>query len=95
MPGYIPTAFLKFQQKPLECPQDVPHTWNKPVYGKHILLATQQISAPKLKSADINLVQSINSNFLYYARAVDPTMLPVLDKISTFQYTPTKDIVEK
>ena len=41
MPGYIPTALHKLQQKPPERPQNAPHPRNKPVYGKHIQLDTQ------------------------------------------------------
>ena len=70
MPGYIPTALHKFQNKPPTHPQDAPHPWNKPVYGKHNQLATQKISAPKLNSVDTNRVQSINGTFLDYARSV-------------------------
>ena len=54
MPGYIPTALHKLHHKPPACPQDAPHPYNKPVYGKHIQLASQKSSAPKLKSADTN-----------------------------------------
>ena len=63
MPGYIPNELYKLQQKPLAHHQDNPHTRNKPVYGKHIQLATQQISTPKINSVDTNHVQSINGNF--------------------------------
>ena len=64
MPGYISTTLQKLNQKPPARPQDAPHPWKKPVYGKHIQLATQQRSAPKLNSADTNRVQSINVTFL-------------------------------
>ena len=95
MPGYIPTTFHKFQQKPPARPQDVPYPWNKFFYGKHIQLATQQRSAPKPNSTDTNSVQSINVTFLYYNREVDPTMLPALNKISTCQSAPTQCTMEK
>ena len=68
MPGYIPTALHKFQNKPPERPQDDPHSWNKPIYSKHIQLATIQSSAQKLNSLDTNRVQSVNVTFIYYAR---------------------------
>ena len=90
MHGYIPTTLHKFQHKPSARPQDAPNPWNKTVYGKHIQLATQKISAPKLNSADINSVQSINGTFLYYALTVDPTMLPDLNEISTCRSAPTQ-----
>ena len=91
MPGYIPTILHKFQQKPQARAQDAPHSFNKHVYVKHIQLANQQSSAPKLNSADTNRVQSINSTFLHYDIAVDPTILPYINNISTFQSVPTKD----
>ena len=50
---------------------------------------------PHLNSADTSHVQSINSALLYYIRAVDPTMIPSLNKISTYQYAPTQDTLEK
>ena len=94
MPIYIPNAFQEFQQKPPSRPQDAPHTRNKPVYGKHIQLATQKISAPKLNSADTKRLQSVHGNFLYYVWSVDPTMLPVLNEISTCHYAPTQDTMD-
>ena len=95
MPGYIQNSLQKFQQEPLEHPQYTPHPWNKPVYGKYIQLDTQQISVPKLNSADTSCVQYINDIFLYYSRAVDPTIIPDLNKISTCQYAPTQDTMKK
>ena len=95
MPIYIPTTLKKFQQKPLSCAQDSPNLWNKPVYVKHIQFATQQSSAPKLNSAGTHCVQFINGNFLYYARAVDSTIIPDINNISTWQSAMTKDTMEK
>ena len=95
MPGYTPTTLQRLQHKPLARPKYAPHSWNKPVYGKHIQLATHKISAPKLNYADTNKVQSINSTFLYYARAVDPTIILVLNKISTWKSAPTQDTMDK
>ena len=91
MPGYTPTAFRKFQHKPPARPQDAPNPWNKTVYGKHIQLATQNISSPKLNSADTNKVQSINVTFIYYAQVGDPIMLLNLNKIPTCQSAPTQE----
>ena len=95
MPGYIPTKLRKLQQKPPSRPQYAPHPWNKPVYGKYIQLATQQIYAPKTNSADTNGVKSINGTFLYYFREVYPTMLLSLNKIYTYQSAPTQEKKEK
>ena len=61
----------------------------------HPISYPKKISAQKLNTADRNCVQSININFLYYAQAVDPTMLPPLNKISTYQYELTQDTMGK
>ena len=90
MHGYIPTTLQKLHHKPPARPQDAPHPWNKPAYGKRVQLAIQKFSAPKINSEDTNRVQSINGPFLYYSRAVDPTMLSDPNEISTFQYAPTQ-----
>ena len=95
MHGYVPTTLQRFQHKLPAHVQDAPHSWNKPVYGKQIQLATQQSSLPNLKSTDTNRVQSINRNFFYYARAVYPTMLSSLNNISTCQYSLTQGTLEK
>ena len=95
MPRYIPISLHRFHHKPPARPQDAPHPWNKPVYGKHIQLATQKRSAPEINSTDTNRVQPINGTFIYYAWSVDPTMIPALNEISTFQYTPTQHTMDK
>ena len=82
MPGYIPTKLQKLQQKLPELAQDPPHTRKKYVYDKHTQLATQKSSAPKINSTDTNCVQSINGTILFYAHALDPTMLHDLKNIS-------------
>ena len=94
MPGYIPTALHKFQHKPPSYTQDAPHPCNKPVYGKHIQFATQKSYTPKLNSAYTNRVQSINGNFLYYSCSVDPTIIPALNLIFTWQSALTQDTME-
>ena len=58
-------------------------------------LATQQRSAPKLNSADTNILQPIDRTIPYYDRAVHPTMLLALNEISTCQYAPTQHTMDK
>ena len=43
-----------------------------------------------LNKAETITVQSITGSILYYARAVDPTMLPALNDIATQQAKPTQ-----
>ena len=95
MPGYISSTLRKFRDKSIARPQYAPYPWNTSIYGKNTQLATQKISAPKLNSADTNFVQSINGTFLYYAHAVDPTMIPYLNKKSTCKSSPTQETMQK
>ena len=95
MPGYIPTAFHRFQHKLPAHAQDAPNSWNKSVYDKHIQLATQQSSAPKLNFTDTNDVQSIKWTFLYYASAVYSTIISALKNISTYLSSLTQYIIAK
>ena len=67
---------------------NMPHIHKINQFTEKIQLDTQQRYTPKLNSADTNCVQFINDTFLYYARAVYPTMLPDPNNISTRQYAP-------
>ena len=89
MPDYVSKQLNKYQHpKPVKA-QYAPHKWSVPSYGK----TTQQIqidtSAP-LDEKGKKLIQSIAGAFLYYGRAVDPTILPALTAIASAQSTPTQ-----
>jgi hypothetical protein len=91
MPGYVVEALRKFQHHPLTYPQHAPHKWTIPAYGQKIQYALPPSSLPILDFKGIKRIQSINGTFLYYARAVDPCMLPAINEISTSQAQPTEE----
>jgi hypothetical protein len=88
MPGYVTTTLAKLQHTNPARPQFAPHHWTQPAYGQKIQLAPIDDS-PKLNKTDTTYVQSCVGSFLYYARAVDPTMLPAINEISASQSSPT------
>ena len=88
MPSYVPKALAKFQHAPPSSAQHTPHQWTKPVYGQKVQYANSDTS-PLLNKKDTQRVQSVSGTFLYYARAVDPTILPALNEISNNQVKPT------
>jgi hypothetical protein len=90
MPGYISKALLKFQHPTPVRKVYAPHNWNKPVYGQKTQLAPPSDDSPKLNSKETTRIQAIVGSLLYYARAVDPTMLPALNEIGTQQSAPTE-----
>ena len=95
MPGYLNAALHKFQHLPPERREDAPHSWTKPIYGASVQYADNPDDSPLLPSDSITLVQKIVGTLLYYAMAVDPTMLVSLGTIaSTQSKAPAKTYAE-
>jgi hypothetical protein len=88
MPDYVPKALAKFQHDHPKSAQHAPHQWTQPAYGQKVQYANSDQS-PLLSKKDTQRVQSISGTFLYYAHAVDPTILPALNEISNNQAQPT------
>jgi hypothetical protein len=85
MPDYVPKALAKFQHEHPKSAQHAPHQWTQPAYGQKVQYSANTDTSPFLNKKDTQRVQSVSGTFLYYARAVDPTILPVLNKISNNQ----------
>ena len=89
MPNYVPKALHRFQHPPPSKPQYSPHKWLAPIYGAKQQFATSD-NSDLLDKKGTQRVQSVAGTFLYYARAVDPTMLPALTEISSSQSAPSQ-----
>ncbi|KAG7350061.1 reverse transcriptase RNA-dependent DNA polymerase [Nitzschia inconspicua] len=89
MPGYVDRALTRFTHPTPPRPEHSPHTWLKPEYGAKVHFAPADDNSPPLDTAGIKRIQEIVGVFLFYARAVDSTMLPALGTISTQQAKPT------
>ena len=84
MPGYLKEALHKFQHPTASQPQHSPHQWNPPNYGStEPQLAHQSSESPNMAPPEANTVHQVVGTFLYYARAVDPTMLVALNRIAS------------
>jgi hypothetical protein len=88
MPQYVTKALAKFQHSPPRLPQHSPHPWTAPAYGQKIQYATTDQS-PALNAKETQQIQAIAGTFLYYARAVDSTILVALNEIANQQAKPT------
>ena len=95
MPNYIRDALTRFGHTPPRTLQHSPHAWKSPAYGQRIQQATIKSSSPTLNEKQTKVIQAIVGTLLYYARGVDPTMLPALNEISTEQAAPTLDTERK
>lgn len=88
---YIPSTLKRLHHKPGKIPQHSPHKYIPFQYPKkgqqQMAKQPNMIPLPKNK---IKHVQSVVGSFLYYARALDYTMIPALNEIGTTQAAPTQ-----
>ena len=90
MPKYADDkARANFHHAAPKIAQHAPHLWSKPIYGQKVQYAENDNSKLLNKPGALR-VQSISGTCLYYARAVDPTILPALNEISKNQAKPTE-----
>jgi hypothetical protein len=89
MPGYIEHALARFQHPKPKKPQHNPYKYLQPEYGASVQYAADADTSPLLDAAGKKRVQEILGTLLYYARAVDPTMLVTISSLSTQQANPT------
>jgi hypothetical protein len=89
MPDYVPSTLARLQHQTPARPQHAPHQWTQPAYGQKLQLAPID-ETPKLDATGKLFVQSCVGSFLYYARAVDPSILPAINEISAAQAAPTQ-----
>ena len=89
MPGYVNKAMQRFNVTPSATPTesgtiDIPYIKR----SSQPQLPTTD-TTPLLDANDTKFIQQVCGVFLYYSRAVDPTMLTPISKISPAQANPT------
>jgi hypothetical protein len=84
MPGYVSNMLSKFQHDAPKHPQHTPSRYVTPVYGAKTQYATKD-ETPPLTATQCLTIQKVTGSVLYYARAVDPTVLMPLNDIATEQ----------
>lgn len=89
MPGYIEKVLHKFQHPPPTKPQYSPHDHIEPAYRIKQQYTTIDNSKP-LDLKGIQHIQSIVGSLLFYGRAIDNTMLTVINEISTVRTKATE-----
>ena len=85
-------ALHKFQHPTPKRAQYVPHQWTRPNYGETKQLATPLDTSPPIPEELKRRIQQIIGTFLYYARAVNCTILPALNTLAEQQLNPTKNM---
>ena len=82
MPKYVPAVLKKLLYQPSISPQYSLHRHTLIQYGKQQQIAFQDLSQ-YLPEKEIKRIQQIVGSFLYYARALDYTILPSINEVST------------
>ena len=85
MPGYIERALQRFQHPAPSRPQHAPHAWEVVQYGAKTQYAPLPDASPALDAADTKRVQEILGTLLFYARAVDSTLLAAIGELASQQ----------
>ena len=91
MPGYIDKVLLHHEKTPLR-PTYTPHSYNTPVYGNATQYAPPPDDSEPLPPDRKLRIQAVVGSLLYYARAIDSTLLSSLNVISTQHRKPTQKI---
>ena len=95
MPGYVEKALQRFEHPAPKRPQDSPHPWTAPVYGAKTQLTAPPDTTPVLPPSDRTRIQEIIGTLLFYARAIDDTMLVALNSLASEQTTATEATMNK
>ena len=95
MPGYIEEALVRFKKERPKRRQNQPHKHVPIKYGQKEDIVEEENQSEAATKEEKTYVQQVVGTFLYYARAVDPTMLVALSAIASDQAFPTKETLEK
>jgi hypothetical protein len=95
MPGYIKAALHQYQHAAPTRPEHAPHTWNPPIYGAKTQYMEDKTTSPALSDKDVNKLQQLTGTLLYYARAVDPTLIMPINVLASEQSKATEVTAEK
>jgi hypothetical protein len=90
MPGYILKLRAKFQHETPKRPQHSPHRAPPKKYGTAAHDPIPPDTTPRLDAPRIKIIQQVIGGVLYYARAVDLTVLPALSAVASDQASATE-----
>ena len=95
MPGYVKEALTRFKVVMPKRAQHQPYPHIERKYGATQQYAELEDTSPELNKDEKKFIQEVVGVFLFYARAVDCTMLAALGSIASQQSKPTQQTMEK
>ncbi len=94
MPGYINKALTRFRPQYLLSTHraaTTPGKYNSSIYPR--IQYVKEDKSPLLTPTQRTEIQAIVETLLYYARAVDPSLLPIANEIASQQANPTQKVL--
>ena len=85
MPNYIQKQLLKYKWNPPKRPHFCPFNPAPINYGKKLNIIIPEPDSPPLTKDDETYIQQVVGSFLYYAWAIDMTILHALGEIALQQ----------
>jgi hypothetical protein len=95
MTGYIKSALHKYQHAAPARLEHALHRWNPPIYGAKTQFVNDETSSPAFSDKDVNKLQQLTDTLLYYARAVDPTLIMPINVLASKQSKVTEVTANK
>jgi hypothetical protein len=94
MHEYVPETLARFQHPNPMKPQHSSHAWLKPIYGAAPQMTAPPDTSATLSALEITTLQQIICTLLYYARAVDSSMLVALGSLASAQTKATTNTMK-
>ena len=85
MSGYIKEALKIFQHPVPPRPEDSPYLAPNAKWGSYSQLTVPKEKSKRLDAAAVNRLQKFVGTLLYYAQAVDPTMVKAFGSLASQQ----------
>jgi hypothetical protein len=95
MPGYIERALERFQHSYDGEPEHAPEPYEPIIYGAKTQYATAPDVSPILEAGQKKRIQEILGVLLYYARAIDSTLLVALGLLASEQTTASERTLQR
>lgn len=94
MPNYVNKALQRFKHPQPDRPEHAPHKSVRPQYGATIQYTENPETSQPLDKDGIKTIREIVGTLLYYARAIDNTMLMALNDIAAAQANGTQHTLD-
>jgi hypothetical protein len=85
MPGYVEKALQRFEHIKPTKPERAPHASKPIVYGAKVQLTDEPDLSPTIEAHRVKRLQRVVGVCLYYARAIDSTMLVAVGTLASAQ----------